>query len=175
MAIVNSPPGRLFISDSTSIIYSTDFGNTFSDLITLDDEITGLYKKPDSDILYVLTKEELLKVNTSTKETKSLKKLPVSIEQNSVEIPNQITLHQNYPNPFNPSTVIKYQLAKTSLVQLEIFDVAGRKVAVLVDGVVKSAGSHQITFDASGLASGMYFYRLQAAGQTFTQKMMLVK
>ncbi|MEX2363818.1 MAG: T9SS type A sorting domain-containing protein, partial [Balneolaceae bacterium] len=175
LTIDDQIPGRLFISDSTLILNSDDFGNSFTELIFVDDQITGLYKKPDSDLLYVLTTEELLEVNTETQETTTLKQLPVSSEPEPKEIPNQITLEQNYPNPFNPTTVISYQLAVNSLVNLEVFDVMGRKVAVLVDGERKSAGSHQVTFDASGLSSGMYFYRLQSAGQTFTQKMMLVK
>lgn len=99
----------------------------------------------------------------------------VSNQFEPTEIPTQISLQQNYPNPFNPSTVIRYQLAGNSLVRLEVFDVTGRKVAVLVDGERKSAGSHRVTFEASGLSSGVYFYRLQTGGQTFTQKMMLVK
>lgn len=70
---------------------------------------------------------------------------------------------------------IEYQLSVNSLANLEVFDVAGRKVAVLVDGVMKTAGNHQVIFDAAALASGMYFYQLKTAGQTLTQKMMLVK
>ncbi|MEX2602600.1 MAG: alpha-amylase family glycosyl hydrolase, partial [Gracilimonas sp.] len=77
--------------------------------------------------------------------------LLTSIEQN--EAPYIFKLHQNYPNPFNPSTVISYQLNSNQLVRLEVFDITGRKVAVLVDGERKSSGSHQVTFDASGLSS----------------------
>ncbi|SMO54899.1 T9SS type A sorting domain-containing protein [Gracilimonas mengyeensis] len=90
-------------------------------------------------------------------------------------IPNQITLEQNYPNPFNPTTVISYQLTGNSLVHLEVFDVTGRKVATLVDGQRQTAGNQQVTFDASGLSSGMYFYRLETGGKTLTRKMLLVK
>jgi photosystem II stability/assembly factor-like uncharacterized protein len=96
-------------------------------------------------------------------------------EQASSEIPKRTSLHQNYPNPFNPTTVISYQLNRNQLVRMEVFDVTGRKVAVLVDGKQKSAGQHRVTFNGSGLSSGVYFYRLEAGGQTLTQKMMLVK
>ncbi|MEQ8523411.1 T9SS type A sorting domain-containing protein [Gracilimonas sp.] len=99
----------------------------------------------------------------------------VSNEPSPTEIPKQVTLSQNYPNPFNPSTVISYQLAENSLVQLEVFDVTGRKVAVLVEGERKAAGTHEVSFEAENLASGVYFYRLETAGQTLTQKMLLVK
>ncbi|MEX2603292.1 MAG: T9SS type A sorting domain-containing protein, partial [Gracilimonas sp.] len=76
---------------------------------------------------------------------------------------------------FNPSTVISYQLNSNQLVQLEVFDVTGRKVAVLVDGERKPAGNYRVSFDGSGLSSGVYFYRLETDGQTKTQKMLLIK
>lgn len=174
-AIDYDEAGNFYFSTNDSLLHSSDYGESSTLIDIFPDEITGLYKKPDSDILYVLTREELLEVNTSTKEITTLKELPVSNERYPAGIPNQITLHQNYPNPFNPSTVISYQLSVNSLVQLEVFDITGRKVAVLVDGVMKTAGNHQVIFDAAALASGMYFYQLKTAGQTLTQKMMLVK
>jgi hypothetical protein len=172
--ITEDSPGEIILSDSTAILFSENHGDSFSELLSVEHQITGLYKKPNSDILYVLTKEELLEVNTETKTSTSLKQLPVSSEQ-FTDVPTQITLEQNYPNPFNPSTVIRYQLDSNQLVRLEVFDVTGRKVAVLVDGVRKSAGSHRVSFDGSGLSSGVYFYRLEAGGQTITHKMLLVK
>jgi hypothetical protein len=104
-----------------------------------------------------------------------LKSLPVSNEVSS-EIPTSITLHQNYPNPFNPSTVISYQLTGNSMVSLRVFDALGREVAVLVDEL-KSAGSHQVTFDASGLASGVYYYVLNVShsNERVIRKMTLIK
>lgn len=175
LSIDPSTSGNLFVSDSTSILFSENHGNSFSELFSVEHQITGLYKKPNSNLLYVLTRKELLEVNTETKETTSLKKIPVSNEPEPSEIPNQITLEQNYPNPFNPTTVISYQLALNSLVRLEVFDVTGRKVAVLVNGERKAAGTHRVTFNAENLASGVYFYRLETGGKTLTQKMVLVK
>ncbi len=90
------------------------------------------------------------------------------------EIPRDVHLDQNYPNPFNPVTVIGYQLPVRSDVRLEIFDMLGRRVAVLVDGPVQ-AGSHQATFDASDLSSGVYVYRLTAGNAVQTRQMVLVK
>lgn len=175
LSIDPSTSGNLFVSDSTSILFSENHGNSFSELFSVEHQITGLYKKPNSNLLYVLTRKELLEVNTETKETTSLKKIPVSNEPEPSEIPNQITLEQNYPNPFNPTTVISYQLALNSLVRLEVFNVTGRKVAVLVNGERKAAGTHRVTFNAENLASGVYFYRLETGGKTLTQKMVLVK
>lgn len=97
-----------------------------------------------------------------------------SVERVSEEIPGGITLSQNYPNPFNPSTVIGYQLAANSDVRLSVFDLLGREVAVLVNQN-QSAGSYNVTFDATNLTSGVYMYRLQSGSKTLTGKMLLVK
>lgn len=89
--------------------------------------------------------------------------------------PIEFRLDQNYPNPFNPVTVIQYQLPEASVVRLEVFDVTGRRVAVLLDEH-KPAGRYDFTFDAGVLSSGMYIYRLQA-GTTMmlSRKMILLK
>jgi hypothetical protein len=81
---------------------------------------------------------------------------------------------QNYPNPFNPTTIIRYQLPTASMVQLEVFDVLGKKVASLVNSA-QAAGDYSVTFNASNLASGVYFYRLQAGNFVQTKKMLFIK
>jgi len=83
-------------------------------------------------------------------------------------------LDQNYPNPFNPSTIISYQLPKSSRVLLEVYDILGQRVATLVNEQV-SAGSHNVTFDASGLTSGVYIYRLQAENLSLSRSMLLMR
>lgn len=85
-----------------------------------------------------------------------------------------IQLHQNYPNPFNPSTNISFYLPQSTDVKVSVFDVTGRLVATLSDGL-RNAGAHQITFDASALSSGIYFYRIEAGEFVETRKMMLIK
>jgi hypothetical protein len=89
-------------------------------------------------------------------------------------IPTTCGLNQNSPNPFNPVTAINYQLSTNSQVSLQVFDIGGRLVATLVDGW-QEAGSHQVTFDGSRLASGLYLVRMQAGEFNATKKMMLVK
>ncbi len=97
-----------------------------------------------------------------------------------VSAPNPATklsafrLSQNYPNPFNPSTTIEYQLPSPSAVKLEVFDALGRKITTLVNER-QDAGKHQVQFNAAGLASGAYFYKLQAGNNVETRKMLLVK
>jgi hypothetical protein len=86
--------------------------------------------------------------------------------------PSAFALAQNTPNPFNPSTTINYTMGETGTASLKVFDIAGREVATLVSGMVER-GEHSVTFDASRLSTGVYFYTLQAGGQNLTRKMVL--
>lgn len=90
------------------------------------------------------------------------------------DVPATYDLTQNYPNPFNPQTTIRYTLAEAGPVRLTVFDLLGREVTTLVHGT-RLAGSHTATFDATGLPSGVYLYRLEAGGQVLTRQMMRVK
>jgi hypothetical protein len=90
------------------------------------------------------------------------------------ETPAMNSLGQNYPNPFNPRTTIAYTLASEARVTIDVFDVSGRRVATLVDDV-KGAGHHVAEFDASALASGVYFYRLTAGAFVEKRRMVLLK
>jgi hypothetical protein len=81
---------------------------------------------------------------------------------------------ENYPNPFNTQTTIRFILPEPQNVQLIIYDLLGRQVQMLIDGYLQ-AGSHSINFDASGLSSGVYFYRLQAGKTVETKRMVLLK
>jgi hypothetical protein len=88
--------------------------------------------------------------------------------------PTSVGLFQNYPNPFNPSTEIKYQIPKVSHVVFKVFDLLGREVAKLVDEM-QDAGIKSVTFNASGLVSGVYLYRLQAGDFVSVKKMIVMK
>ncbi len=89
-------------------------------------------------------------------------------------LPDVIKLYNNYPNPFNPSTVISYQLALNSHVFLKVYDITGKLIRTLVDDQ-QIAGAHKVTFNASSLASGVYFYTLNAGDQSFTKRMVLIR
>ncbi len=88
--------------------------------------------------------------------------------------PKEFTLTQNYPNPFNPTTNINFSIPEAGKVELIVFNVLGQKVQTLVEGNL-NAGSHSVTFDASRLTSGVYFYRLTSGNNVATQKMLLMK
>ncbi len=90
------------------------------------------------------------------------------------DIPDSYNLSQNYPNPFNPTTVIKYQVPKDTHVTIRVYDILGQQVATLVDGQV-SAGYHQVTFNGSRFASGVYFYRISTPGYSKVMKMLELK
>ena len=90
------------------------------------------------------------------------------------EHPSRIILFQNYPNPFNPTTAVSYQLSVVSNVKLVVYDLLGREVAVLVNQR-NDAGLHEVRFNASGLSSGVYVYRLTAGRNLESRKMMLVR
>ncbi|MGV8018447.1 MAG: T9SS type A sorting domain-containing protein [Ignavibacteria bacterium] len=89
-------------------------------------------------------------------------------------VPSGFKLHQNYPNPFNPSTTIKFDIPKSGFVRLKVYDVLGREAATLVNES-RSAGSYEIVFNAAGLSSGMYFYKIDFEGNTNVKKLMILK
>ena len=96
------------------------------------------------------------------------------VEPVTVIRPNEYVLGQNYPNPFNPSTTIRYGLPTRSYVTLTVFNTLGQQVATLIQGE-QDAGYHEAVFDASGLASGVYLYRLQAGDFTQTLRLMVLR
>jgi len=100
--------------------------------------------------------------------------LTTAIDRPETQRPELFALPQNYPNPFNPSTNISYTLEKQDKVRLTVYDIRGREVAVLVDGV-QAAGEHVVSFSGTGLASGIYFYRLETPKGVLVNKMALVK
>ncbi|MXW15344.1 MAG: T9SS type A sorting domain-containing protein [Rhodothermaceae bacterium] len=107
-----------------------------------------------------------------TVETEDTTRVNIAVE----ELPGEIVLDQNYPNPFNPSTSIQFSLPASESVTLRVFDAMGRTVATLLDRKPHVAGKHTVQFNAEGMASGIYFYRLETGSSVLmTRRMILIK
>ncbi len=97
------------------------------------------------------------------------------VELNHIVVPSNLDLAQNYPNPFNPTTSIEFTIPGDGWTTLKIYDVLGQEVTTLVEGELRGGSVHRVTFDASRLASGIYFSRLEFGGRQISRKLMLVK
>ena len=98
----------------------------------------------------------------------------VATSVSKIQQPSTFQLNQNYPNPFNPATTISYSLPINQHVVLKIYDVTGRQVKTLVDGM-QGAGAHTAILNGASLSSGVYFYQLQAGSHIQTKKLVLIK
>jgi hypothetical protein len=98
----------------------------------------------------------------------------VSVKDEISLQPEEYNLYQNYPNPFNPTTIIRYSIINPDLVKIKIYDILGREVSTLVNEF-KQVGNYDVQFDASGLASGIYLYRIESGSFVETKKMILLK
>jgi hypothetical protein len=92
----------------------------------------------------------------------------------NIQTPYNLHLWQNYPNPFNPSTTIKYDIPSKAYVNIKVYNMLGQEIANLVDDILP-AGGHSVVFNASNFSSGIYFYRIHAANNTITRKLVLLK
>jgi hypothetical protein len=90
------------------------------------------------------------------------------------ELPKDFAVSQNYPNPFNPSSVIRFKLPRESYVSLRVYNPLGQEVRTLIDGT-RSAGVYEVRFDAAGLPSGMYIYRMKAGEFVQSRRILLVR
>ena len=98
----------------------------------------------------------------------------ININLNNASVPEDFNLYQNFPNPFNPSTSIKFDIPNSGNVSLKIYDQRGIEVNSVIEGF-KNAGSYEVSFNASDLPSGVYFYKLSTKENTIAKKMLLVK
>jgi hypothetical protein len=98
---------------------------------------------------------------------------PAVVSVEDANIPTKFQVFQNYPNPFNPSTIIRFTLPQQSLVKLEVYDILGQRVKELINTEL-TAGTHEVLFNASTLASGVYFYMLNVKDKFFDVKKMIL-
>jgi photosystem II stability/assembly factor-like uncharacterized protein len=156
-----------YVKQSSSITRTTDGGNTWvrqnipskglTDLFFLNENtgwatgLEGIFKTTNGGISGIK-----------------------DLSRHSTPLPNEIELFQNYPNPFNPSTIIEYKLSKKQQVNLQIFNILGQEIALLVDEL-QNAGSYKINWNPFNVASGVYFYRLTTPSQVIAKKMLLIR
>jgi len=111
--------------------------------------------------------------NKTALQIQSLVSSPTGVDE-SPAVVNEFSLEQNYPNPFNPSTSISFTLTANQFVTLKVFNALGEEVSTLVNGNLNQ-GIHSVSFNANGLSSGFYIYRLESGNQVQVRKMMLLK
>jgi len=165
-ALLALPHGGVLVgTDTTGIYFFSDNGDSIK---TLNEDLTDLhlhaFAMDSSGNIYAGTNNGVWRRPLSS---------IVSVSQ-PPEFPTAFRLEQNYPNPFNPNTIIKFELPKASQVSLTVYDMLGREVSVLVNEK-REAGVHEVKFEGSHLASGVYFYRLQAGDYVATKKLLLMK
>ena len=164
LAIFNG--NNIFAGGYASLSWSNDFGQNWSSYTSGIENCRIIDLAFGSgDVLFAAAERMGIYRTTSA---------ITSVDDNENQVLNNFTLEQNYPNPFNPSTSIKYAINNREFVQLKVYNVLGKEVAILVNEF-KPAGSYEINFDASKLSSGVYFYTLNAGTFIETKKMILVK
>jgi photosystem II stability/assembly factor-like uncharacterized protein len=157
--------GWIALSAVNEFAFSIDSGRTWSFLPTPDTATINDLKFVDPYHGWAVGSHGIiLKYNTDV----------IGINKGIINTVVNYRLFQNYPNPFNPTTDIKYNIPKSGLVKLIVYDVTGKEVATLINSV-KPAGSYSLSFDASNMPSGVYFYKLTSGSFVETKKMALVK
>ncbi len=165
----DDPTAVTYDQYGTNTYLSLDNGATFTQYPATSSPAAGVVFMDKATVLYQHG-SGVCKLNITYNVTPV-----VSNGQISSEVPSAFGLQQNYPNPFNPTTQIKYDIAKASYVAVKVFDVLGNEVATVFNGNL-AAGKYSADFNASNLATGIYFYSLSVDGQKIdTKKMILVK
>jgi uncharacterized protein (TIGR02145 family) len=157
-------------------------GTSYTDLNKVARFWTATQYNANNGVIYRLThdSDELQRDFNSKNNAFSIRCIsntrPTSLEDNTITLPQKVDLQQNYPNPFNPTTQIRFALPESQQVTIQVYDVNGRLVAELLNNAMYSAGNHQVSFDGSGLSSGIYIYTMRtSSGMSFTRKLLLVK
>ncbi len=128
------------------------------------------YAYVDRDILFGTYYYRLRQINTDGTFVFS----PI-VEVEAGELPEEIVLEQNYPNPFNPITMIRFAVIERTHVDLSVYNIIGDKIMTLFNDIANDGRVYEVTFDATGLASGIYFYKLSTAKDVEIKKMILMK
>lgn len=176
-----TPEARSLSFDSAGQLYVTTWGfgaffsaaptvsNVMAELALRGEELTFVSVSPSGDQVAFGSASSGVVVLPAASVSTSIEDAPLE-----GELPSGYVLEQNYPNPFNPVTTISFALPETGQVRLAVYDVLGREVAVLVDKSLQG-GQHALQFDAAGLPTGTYIYRLETASGSFAKQLILMK
>ena len=168
LSLAINDSGHIFAGTGGGVYRSTDNGDTWTKF-GLDSDAVNSFVINSNGYIFAMTGYTVYRSSLPTID---------AVKEIKNELPLSYKLLQNYPNPFNPTTMINYQLAMTSDVNLSIYNILGQKVATLVNKK-QPAGNYSVEWNASGFASGIYIYQLTAKGQQqkamFTKKLVLLK
>lgn len=153
---------------------ATEIQTTMSSKLTGNESGLSAYFTLDGSLIDATGKGEDAIFNYTGYYEKTVMPSITDVDDKNSSLPGCYSMSQNYPNPFNPSTTISYSIPQSNLVQLSVYDILGRKVAVLVNGE-QNIGNYTVEFDASTLSSGVYFYRLLSGNFVDTKKLVLLR
>jgi hypothetical protein len=167
---------RAICGSSTNVFVGTNGNGIFASNDNGDNWVNISNGLTDMSVFSLGTLEDTLYAGTLSSGVwkMAIADLVTSVETEMKQTPMQYFLSQNFPNPFNPTTSIEFNLPTKSFVSLKVFDILGREVATMVSGQLL-AGNHVQQWNANGMPSGVYFYRLQAGSYTETKKLVLLK
>ncbi len=157
--IYGQQPSLEMLDTADNMIFQTDFRAVYS---TILQDWFGLLPG-DSDALFGQHFNTIGFVES-----------PIVTGTESSPVPDRFVLHQNYPNPFNPRTTLTFTLHQAGAVQLELFDMTGRRIRVLMDRIL-AAGTHAVTFDAGNLSSGNYLYQIRSGTEVQSRQMTVLR
>ncbi len=171
-AIIVDPeyPNNVYVGNDLGVYFSSDSGKTWQFFSE------GLNEAAIAMDFSISPTNRMLRVATHGNGAyqRKLAGMPVGIKSHE-SVPFSFKLRQNYPNPFNPQTTIEFHLAKPARVTLTVFNERGQKVGTLISDELKNTGIHKTDWKPGRLASGTYFYKLQAGSNSQTRKMIYVK
>jgi hypothetical protein len=150
------------------ILRSSDRGLTWqSDIAITSVSLTDIFRTTGGTLFVSGDKGTILKESEGSN-------IFVGVHAEKQGLPESFSLSQNYPNPFNPETVIRFSIPETGYVKGVVYDILGREVTTLLNGEM-NPGNHQVKFDAKGIASGVYIFRIEAGKYSSAIKMIVNK
>lgn len=160
---------NIFLGNDYGVYRSTDFGKNWEDVKT------GLAQFGSYTYHLTKGKNDLFVIQGGAVWKRPYSDFNITSVSNETEIPEGFSLYQNYPNPFNPTTTFEFTIPEIGIVTLKIYNLLGQEVETLVNEEIRAGQIHRINFDASKLAAGIYFYKLESKNYSAIKKFVLMK